>query len=313
MNLLLAPLQGLTDVTFRNVWQHYFSGIDAFYAPYIALQNDGSIKKTPWRDILPEHNEHLPIPQILPADVAEALELSRRIKELGVYSEININLGCPYPMVTNKGRGSALLPHPDKVGELLQALNLEFSDVFQFSVKLRCGLTDFDEIEALIPVLNAHKLKNVILHPRIAKQLYKGEADQEHFAIAYKSMKHPLIYNGDINTLEDYHRLIQRFPGIDGVMLGRGLLQNPLLPEEIVRELVFTPDERLKRLQPFVDELIEQNRQQLSGESHLLSKMKSYIPYFAAFNANGKKAIKKMKKCKGIRGFEEGLSELWVL
>ena len=310
MKLLLAPLQGFTDAAYRRAWQQHFTGIDAFYAPYITLQNDGSIKNSQWRDILPANNEVLPIPQILAANAEEATILTQRIADLGIYKEINLNLGCPYPMVTNRGRGSALLQQTEVLREILDALFSQFGESLNFSVKLRCGLLDFDEVKDVVQVLNDFPIAYSILHPRIAKQLYKGTADQDCFADVFGKFNHPLYYNGDIYTLANYNKLCQQLPALQGVMLGRGILENPLLPEEIKNGVAFSTKAKLDRLTSFFDDLLEINRQQLSGESHLLSKMKSYLPYFMYFNLDNKKAYKKMKKAKGMNSFLEGMSDL---
>ncbi len=312
-SLFLAPLQGFTDAIFRQAWQQNFVGLDRYYAPYIALQNDGTVRNSQFRDLLPERNDILPVPQILPANAQEALELTQKIEALGVYKEININVGCPYPMVTNRGRGSGLLPYPERLDDILSVLFKAYGSSFSFSLKMRCGLESFEEIESLMPVINKYPIRDLILHPRIAKQLYKGEADHALFEKAMTLTDLPLYYNGDIFSLSDYQLLMDEFPQLSGVMLGRGVLQNPLLPLEIKRGEVFMLKERLELLKPFVDEIFDLNSQHLSGESHLLSKMKSYVPYFASFNSENRPAYKKMKKAKSLRSYREGMNDLLKL
>lgn len=307
MNLSLAPLQGFTDAAFRQVFQSHFSGVDAYYAPYITLQNDGTIRKSQMRDILPERNTVLPVPQILANSAEEALQLMTSIDALACYQEVNINMGCPYPMVTKRGRGSGLLPQPEKIRSLLEALFQDYGSDYSFTVKCRCGLSDFNEMEGVFQALNAFPVASVILHPRIAKQLYKGRASWSHFAQAREMTDLPLVYNGDINSTEDYQHLLAEFPDLHGVMLGRGVLMNPFLPQEIVQDSALTQQERLMSLKAFVLDLIELNRQNLSGDSHLLSKMKSYLPYFEAYNYNKRKVYKKMKKAKTMASYTSEL------
>lgn len=312
MTLSLAPLQGFTDAPFRQVWQQHFEGLDAFFAPYIALQNDASIKNSQWRDILPERNKELPIPQILPNSANEALSLMARIDGLGVYSEVNINMGCPYPMVTRKGRGAGLLTEPHVIRDILSSLFEHYGTRYRFSVKCRCGLNDFSEMETFFKVLNDFQLSSIILHPRIAKQLYKGQASTSHFAQAINMTTHPLVYNGDISSLEDYHTLMQLFPHQKAFMLGRGVLKNPLLPQEIKRGEAYSSLERLDLIAPFVSDLMALNATNLSGESHLLSKMKSYLPYFEYYHLEERKLFKKMKKATGLKAFSQYLDAFLV-
>lgn len=311
MNLSLAPLQGFTDAAFRRVWQKHFTGIDEFYAPYITLQNDGRIKTSQWRDILPERNGILPIAQILPRSADEALALVAQLDDLGGYETINVNLGCPYPMVTRRGRGSGLLPHPEMIEEILEGLFQRYGDAYSFSVKCRCGLNDFDEQEAVFKVLNHFQLATIILHPRIAKQLYKGRASWSHFAEAKAMTDLPMVYNGDINSVDDYQQLMAEFPDLHGLMLGRGVLMNPLLPQEIKRGRLFSQDEKLVLFRAFVFDLIEENRHYLSGDSHLFSKIKSYLPYFEAYNYDQRKVFKKMKKAKSMSSFVAELQQFF--
>jgi tRNA-dihydrouridine synthase B len=169
-----APIQGFTDFVYRKVFYEIFREPDSFFIPYILLKN-GELPKKYISEILPENNpQEKVIPQVLAANCEELLIQSEILKNYG-YTEINLNLGCPYPMVTNRKRGSGLLPFP---GEILKMLDGFFSKSnLKLSVKLRTGLTDPEEIKQIIPVLNEFPLSEVILHPRIARQLY----ERRHF------------------------------------------------------------------------------------------------------------------------------------
>ncbi len=311
MQLFLAPLQGFTDVAFRNAYIKHFGHIDRYYAPYIALQNDGRIRASQWRDILPDNNAILPVPQILPANAKEAVELTRMIVELGVYNEININMGCPYPMVTSRGKGSALMSKPGEVADILEVLMRIFGDAISFSVKMRCGLTEYNEVLTIADVLNDYPIKGVILHPRIGRQLYKGVPDYESVEKVHHRLRHSLYYNGDVVSLEDYNAITERFSWLQGVMLGRGVLRNPLLPREIVEKEPLLPEQRLALLSSFYECVIYENQKILSGEGHLLNKMKSYLPNLLQLNPDKKKAYKKMKKSNGMSSFLDGMCEMF--
>ena len=112
--LLSSPLQGFTDHKFRNAFNHFFGGIDTFYAPYIRLNGKLVIKNSYQKDIALENNTTLEvIPQIITNDADEFLFVSKYVRELG-YKELNWNLGCPYPMVTKRGMGSGLISDAKK-------------------------------------------------------------------------------------------------------------------------------------------------------------------------------------------------------
>ncbi|ALO15690.1 putative tRNA-dihydrouridine synthase [Salinivirga cyanobacteriivorans] len=132
-----APLQGLTDYKFRNVFAQLFSGVDYFYAPYIRLSSKKEIKKANLRDINPKHNVgYTLIPQVLTNNSDDFLKVAKYIEETG-YKELNWNLGCPYPMVTKKGMGAGMLNNPDAIVNLLERV-CSTTNV-QLSVKMRLG------------------------------------------------------------------------------------------------------------------------------------------------------------------------------
>ena len=114
-----APLQGFTDFDFRKTLAESFGGIDKFFIPYISYGKGHEIKRSQLREVFPENNSTLTVvPQVLFSDGKELTELVSILVNYG-YSEINLNLGCPYPMVTNKGRGAAWLEKPEALNELL--------------------------------------------------------------------------------------------------------------------------------------------------------------------------------------------------
>ena len=229
--LYLAPLQGFTDFVYRKVYSEVFPQVDTFFIPYISVKNHEVIKKYR-KEILPENNrQNRVIPQVLAADPEEMTFLAKYLSDFG-YTEINLNFGCPYPMVTNRGMGSGLLSHPEKIEEILAAFFRK--SPLKLSVKMRAGLIFPAEIEKLIPVLNQFPLTEVIMHPRIAKQLYEGEIIDSAFQFADANLQHRLVYNGDVNTLEILVNRMLKFPQISHFMLGRGILMNPFLPAEII-------------------------------------------------------------------------------
>ena len=103
----------------------------------------------------------------------------------------------------------------------------------RLSVKLRLGRIDPDEIFANLPVLNRYPLAEVIVHPRTAGQMYGGRPDDLRFAAVLAESKHPVVYNGDINTLGDFFRREEQFANIAAWMSGRGILVEPHLAAAI--------------------------------------------------------------------------------
>jgi len=253
IRLYSSPLQGYTDFRFRNTFQNYFGGIDQYYAPYIRLKGKGEIKPSNERDILPANNQALKlVPQLMTKDADEFLFIAKYVKELG-YDELNWNLGCPYPMVAKRGMGSGLLTSPEKINEILKIVMAE-SDI-KVSIKMRLGYESSDEIFKVLPVLEKHALVNITIHPRIGKQLYKGEVDLDRFERCIGQSKHTILYNGDITSVQGFREMKDRFPEIEHWMIGRGLIADPFLPAMIKADDPIYPENRSEIFSSFHDTL----------------------------------------------------------
>jgi tRNA-dihydrouridine synthase len=306
-HIYLAPLQESTDHVYRRAHARLFEGIDKYFSPYLLVQNDGTIKKSRLRDTLPENctGYHL-IPQIMAGNSAEFLFLAKYLSDIG-YEEINWNLGCPYPMVTNKGMGSGLLPHPDKIREILDHSLSQVS--CRISVKMRAGLASADEILKVVPVLNDYPLTEVILHPRIAKQMYNGTPDPDVFEMVMGLSKHPLVYNGDLNAPEDLFQLNDRFQSVHTWMIGRGMLKNPFLAAEIKGIQLPGRKEGILVLERFHEEVMGNYATLLSGQSHLITRMIKFWEYFCFLFPNPHKAFKRVKKAVSQAKYEIAVRE----
>lgn len=284
MYLYLAPLHGITNRIFRNVWLSHFSGFDGAVTPFIPAAAASRSATKHYRDIDPAVQGAIPVePQLLAGPRDALRECVESITALG-YSEINLNMGCPYAMVAKKGRGSGLLPHPDAVRTVLDSLCSTGS--FRLSVKIRLGQHRADEVDGVMPLLNDYPLSRVTIHPRIGKQMYRGTVDLAGFELAARNCSHPVVYNGDIFDRAMFESLQTRFPVIHSWMIGRGALMDPFLPEEI-RTGTRPADER-ERLRAYHGELFSVYEQTLYGPQHLLDKMKEIWGYLGySFGYNG--------------------------
>jgi len=302
LTLLSSPLQGFTDFRFRNAFDKYFGGIDTFYAPYIRLNGKLKIKPAYHRDLLPKNNTVTElIPQIMTNNADEFLFVAKYVQELG-YNELNWNLGCPYPMVTNRGMGSGLINESAKIDAILNKVHSE-SDI-TVSMKMRLGYENSDEILNTIPVLDKYPLKNIAIHARLGKQLYKGGVDLDAFEKALAATKHLMYYNGDITSVDAYNKIRERFTNINHFMIGRGLIADPFLPSMIKNNTTSYPENRVELFSKFHDTLYYEFSEALSGDKHTLLKMYSFWEYFSTTFANPKKALKRVKKAKNAKNYE---------
>ncbi|WP_428743096.1 tRNA dihydrouridine synthase [Tenacibaculum sp.] len=306
--LLSSPLQGFTDFRFRNAQQKYFGGIDTFYAPYIRLNGKFKIKSSYERDLLPENNTTLTvIPQVITNDPEEFLFVAKYVQSLG-YKELNWNLGCPYPMVTKSGMGSGLICNPTRIDEILHRAHNE-TDIL-VSMKMRMGYENSEEILHTFPILDKYPLKNVAIHARIGKQLYKGGVDLDAFQKCIDIAKHQLYYNGDITTVAGFKAMKERFPSITHFMIGRGLIADPFLPQMIKDNTAEYPKDRWEIFKDFHDEIYQQYNAALSGPTPIKMKMLGFWEYFSQSFSNPHKTYKKIKKATDPKKYQAAVKEI---
>lgn len=287
----LAPLQGYTDYIFRNAFGKYFGGIDVYYTPFIRWEKGGCRNKD-LRDIQPELNS-VPrlVPQILPGSLEEFRFLTEIVRERG-YQSVDINLGCPFPLIAGKRKGAGMLPYPDQVREVLKGVN-EYPDI-RFSLKMRLGWENPCECVDLACVLNSIRLDYITVHARTGKQQYKGGTDPEAFARFSELICHPLFYNGDLCAPEDILHILEKFPLLRGVFVGRGLLSSPWIAKEFKENETFSDEQRMSLCLDFHDELFSAYSRVLQGEVQLLTKMKTLWEYFLP--ATDRKLLKQIRK-----------------
>ena len=308
-HLSLGPFQGITDAPFRNVFKRHFGGIDKFYTPFFTgIHKEEHAKNLQGEEIDPRCNDVETLtPQILSTDAEEILRFAKQCKQLG-YKEINLNMGCPFPRVANKKRGCGLLPYPDMVEAMLDRVFEEID--IKFSVKCRLGYFSPDEIEAIIPIFNKFPLSELIIHPRIGKQLYKGEADVKRFAALIPYINAPLVYNGDIFSVNDFGRIRNAVLPMNRFMLGRGLLTNPFLAEEI-RGGAWNAPERTERLHAYVIDLYEDRLRHAGGSPKVLGRMKELWSYLMYSFEEPQNVWRKIKKINALREYEEAVEEVF--
>lgn len=300
--MILAPLRGITDAVFRNAFQRHFQGIDEAVAPFVTSIKGRRIKPSHLYDLTPADNRAMPVvPQILSNHVDEFICLANTLFDLG-YGEINWNLGCPYPMVARKIRGSGLLPHPDRIDRMLDRLLPRLYG--SLSIKTRLGRFSADEMSPLIPVFNRYPLSRVIIHPRTGAQMYTGQVDLDAFAACLERIAHPVVYNGDINDPDGFKALESRFPAVSGWMVGRGLVTNPFLAEMIQKKTRRIND-RNSRFSKFHAELVEGYGRRFSGSSHVLDRMKGCWCYFADGFPEGRRILKQIHKAGSLERYRQ--------
>lgn len=289
MDIYLAPLKGLTNSEFRNTHEEIYGGITKYFTPFLRLEK-GLLRKRDIRDLEKSTVETL-VPQLLPKDAEEMNEMIKQIEPI-YHGEININCGCPFPPVWHSGRGAGILSDKNRFKALIESLN-DYKG-FTFSLKMRIGTTSADEINSLTETINASNVTEVIIHPRIATDQYKKPLRMEAFKTFADECKKPIVYNGEINTREDCEKIAQDYPQIHKVMIGRGLLRNMNLANEI-NGIAETDNER-ERFITFHRKLMTLLQSTLCGDKQTLSHLLPYWEYFMPdMDKKKRKAIMKSK------------------
>ena len=316
MKYYMAPMEGLTGYVYRNAYHKFFSPMDRYFAPFIANKKMSSRERN---DILPDHNQGLClIPQILTNRSADFLAVAKELKNYG-YDIINLNVGCPSGTVVAKGRGAGLLEDPETLDRFLYEIFAAYDG--RISVKTRIGMEDEDEWQEILAVYEKYPLEELIIHPRVRRDFYKGKPRFDAFSYAVKESGHRLCYNGDICSAEDLQNVTEDFPKLDCVMFGRGLLSNPFLTEmcqavgnaekqagNAVRDHM---QENNERLYAFHQEILQNYMQIMSGDRNTLFRMKELWFYLGASFTNSDKYLKKIKKAERIALYQSVVDALF--
>ncbi len=234
MKLYLAPLQGLTDHSFRKIFRLYFGGLDLFFTPFFSFNRNNPIKAGKLKKQLDDgYGPAKVVPQVLSNSPEAIFRFQESLSGIG-YKRFNLNLGCPYPVVIKKNKGVALMSQPQRLEDLIS--HMANHSALSFSVKVRLGLENPDEIFTVLEILNRYPIEEVIIHPRLGGQYYKGEPDHARLNKCLAHSKHPLVYNGDIFSVADFQKFSLMHPDVNTFMLGRGILRNPFLAMQIKGE-----------------------------------------------------------------------------
>ncbi len=268
-----APLQGLTDVSFRRLHAQLFGGIDFYYTPFIRIER-GLFRKRDLRDLADDTLENL-VPQVLPDSAEELERLCEPILAKGI-RRVDVNIGCPFPPVMAHGRGAALINNPDALAGVLTGVAKLSSDI-EFSLKMRLGYSDPAQWESVIDSINDTPLRHVTMHARIAKQQYRGECDLEAFDRFFSKCKHPVIYNGDLLTVKNVEEAISKWPSLRGVMIGRGLLADMSLARKLRGEDVADFASSFRQLH---DGMLSDAQSRMTESRQVAEHMKPYWDYF---------------------------------
>ncbi len=307
MKVYFAPMEGITSYIYRNAHHKHFGGVDKYYTPFVSPGYKWKISSKDKREIDPANNEGTPVvPQILTNKAILFSGFAKKLGEMG-YEEVNFNLGCPSKTVVGRQRGSGFLVDPE-------ALDTFFDEIFQelsgsnlkISVKTRLGIANPEEFEAILEVYNKYPISELTIHPRIQQDFYKKTVRPEWFAYGMEKSVHPVCYNGNLFNRKDYEALINNHPDLNAVMVARGALTNPALPNVFLKGEGLDIDTFLAFHQDICDGYISWN----NGDTNVLFKMKELWSYQGLLFPDGKKPLKKIKKAQKLTDYFAAVEDL---
>lgn len=305
MKIYFAPLEGLTGYVFRNAFDDVFGNADKYFTPFVSPSHNERLMKKEIRDVLPENNkpDMYLVPQILANNSEYFIKAARQMEELG-YKEINLNAGCPSGTVVTKNKGAGFLQDTE-------AMKVFFDEIFSaldmtISVKTRIGMESAEEFPAIMDVYNQFPFNEVIIHPRTREQMYRDLPNMEAFDYAYNNSKHKLSYNGNINTVDDYKKIVSKYD-VDSVMIGRGLITNPNLINEIKNGEKMS----LNKFIEFHNILYTNFEKIMNGERSLLFKMKEMWNYWSELFEDSHKCAKKIRKAQNLYKYHLEIEDIF--
>ena len=298
MKFYLAPLEGITTYVYRNAYHKYFRPMDKYFTPFIVPHIDKKFNARELKELSKEHNAGLyVVPQLLTNNAEDFQKTARDIITLG-YDELNLNLGCPSGTVVAKKKGSGFLAYPEELDRFLDEIYSKAE--CKISIKTRIGKSDPEEFHRLLEIYKKYPLEELIIHPRVQKDFYKNTPNWEMYRLAYEQGKEKLCYNGDIFTKQDYKSFISEFSETECIMLGRGIIRNPALVENLEGSEI----SKKEAFMGFHDMIYEEYQRISSGEKNVLFKMKEFWSYMETSFEGTEKIWKKIKKTEKLKDYE---------
>ena len=305
MNLDFAPLEGITTALYRRLHYEYFPGVDRYYSPFLSPTQDHLFTPREKREFFPEYNQGYPfIPQILTKNSEDFLWAAHELSAMG-YPEVNLNLGCPSGTVTAKGKGCGMLSNPQALDQFLDRI---YSDApCKISIKTRLGMENPEEFHQILDIYHQYPLSELIIHPRVRKDFYRHPVRKDVFQQAFDVSSVPISYNGSINTVDDFNKCQDDFPGLTSIMIGQGMVSDPFLAGRIIQNAT----SNRQQLRSFLDALLDGYTEQFGNRINAMKRMKDIWFYQIRLFADSERYGKKILKAKNVEEYDLAVSSVF--
>lgn len=305
MHYYFAPMEGVTGAVYRRTHHEYFPGIDKYFMPFITPTTNERLTPRQKRDVAPEVNRGVPaVPQLLTKYAADFIWAANALFGMG-YGEVNLNLGCPSGTVTAKGKGAGFLRDPEALDRFLDAVFSACTGAV--SVKTRLGMQDPAEFAPLLDIYNRYPIAELTIHPRVRQDFYRGQVREADFAAAFPRCRMPVCYNGDIVSEAGAQTVGERYPAVQAVMIGRGLIADPSL----VTRLTGGARADKKTLEAFHNALYERYCEAFGDRRIAMLRMKEIWFYHLNLFADSEKHGKALKKSRTADEYERAAAAVF--
>jgi tRNA-dihydrouridine synthase B len=274
--LALAPMQDVTDLPFWKLMAAY-GGADVYYTEYFRVHPTSHLEKWILDSITQNPTGKPVVAQMIGNDIPSLVRTAKELQQYPI-AAVDLNLGCPAPVVYRKCAGGGLLREPKRIDAILGALRDAVT--MKFTVKTRLGFDSPDVFEELLPIFARHSLDLLTVHGRTVKEMYRTEVHYDYIARAVAAVPCPVLANGNVYSARKAQEVLD-ITAARGLMIGRGVIRNPWLFQQISQHQlgkpVFIPTGR--EVLGYVRALYETVRPPEIREAAHIQKMKKYLNY----------------------------------
>lgn len=274
--LALAPMQDVTDLPFMGLMTRY-DGADLYFTEYFRVHADSKLHPEILRSITENPTGRPVIAQMIGNDIPSLVRTAKELQRHPI-AAVDLNLGCPAPVVYKKCAGGGLLREPQRVDSILGALREAVQG--RFTVKTRLGFEDDAVFDTLLPIFAKHAIDLLTVHGRTVAQMYRSEVDYDRIAQAVEAMPCPVLANGNVSSAGKAKEILKH-TGARGLMIGRGAIRNPWMFRQIRAHL--RGEEGLcptgREVLAYVNELYEVVTSPQVPELLRVQKLKKYLNF----------------------------------
>ena len=274
--LALAPMQDVTDGAFWNL-MHRYGGADVYWTEYFRVHAASRLEHWIVESIEQNYTDRPVVAQMIGNDIPELVRTAKELQQLPV-AAIDLNLGCPAPIVYKKCAGGGLLREPQRIDSILGALRGAVS--IKFTVKTRIGFDSPAVFDELLPIFAKHSLDLLTVHARTVAQMYRLPIRYDLIRRASQAMPCPVLANGHVYSADQALEVLAETKA-RGLMIGRGVIRSPWLFNQIRQRLrgepVTYPTGR--DVIAYIRALWESQSTPTAMESAQVQRMKKFMNY----------------------------------